>query len=164
MIQGILKEASLILTALTLNICILNTYALSQEPEIEKLKQIFANWKSSDAFQQFWDNRSYTLKQQTVDISLKTADSLVLYKKKQRAKETEGLDNDGLLVYQKQVMDDQDQQVEQFSALLARQKQLGFAIGDELETQNEILDELDAGVDRTGLKLKFASKKLVTIK
>ncbi|KAG2217413.1 hypothetical protein INT45_004871 [Circinella minor] len=85
----------------------------------------------------------------------------------QRAKETEvtrGLDNDGLLVYQKQVMDDQDQQVEQFSALLARQKQLGFAIGDELETQNEILDELDAGVDRTGLKLKFASKKLVTIK
>ena len=85
----------------------------------------------------------------------------------QRAKETEvtrGLDNDGLLNYQKQVMDDQDQQVEQFSALLARQKQLGFAIGDELETQNEILDELDAGVDRTGLKLKFASKKLATIK
>ncbi|KAI9252980.1 hypothetical protein BDA99DRAFT_177092 [Phascolomyces articulosus] len=85
----------------------------------------------------------------------------------QRAKETEitrGLDNDGLLEYQKQVMDDQDQQVEQFSALLAQQKQLGFAIGDELETQNEILDELDAGVDRTGLKLKFASKKLGTIK
>ncbi|KAG2227186.1 hypothetical protein INT45_008430 [Circinella minor] len=85
----------------------------------------------------------------------------------QRAKETEvtrGLDNDGLIDYQKQVMDDQDQQVEQFSALLARQKQLGFAIGDELETQNEILDELDAGVDRTGLKLKFASKKLATIK
>ncbi|KAI8141323.1 Phox homologous domain-containing protein [Fennellomyces sp. T-0311] len=85
----------------------------------------------------------------------------------QMAKETEvtrGLDNDGLLQYQNQVMTDQDQQIEQFSALLARQKQLGFAIGDELETQNQILDELDGDVDRTALKLKFASKKLATIK
>lgn len=85
----------------------------------------------------------------------------------QLAKETEetrGLDNDGLVQYQQQVMKDQDLQVEQFSALLARQRQLGLAIGDELETQNQILDELDADVDRTGLKLKFANKKLATIK
>ncbi|KAI9315107.1 Phox homologous domain-containing protein [Dichotomocladium elegans] len=83
------------------------------------------------------------------------------------AKETEitrGLDNEGLLQYQQEVMNDQDMQVEQFSALLARQKQLGLAIGDELEVQNQILDELDADVDRTGTKLKFANKKLATIK
>ncbi|KAI9484487.1 Phox homologous domain-containing protein, partial [Zychaea mexicana] len=81
----------------------------------------------------------------------------------QKAKETEvtrGLDNDGLIQYQQEVMQEQDTQVEQFSALLARQKQLGFAIGDELETQNQILDELDGDVDRTALKLKFANKKL----
>ncbi|KAL1928324.1 hypothetical protein VTP01DRAFT_2680 [Rhizomucor pusillus] len=84
-----------------------------------------------------------------------------------KAKETEitrGLDNDGLLRYQQQIMEDQDQQVEQFSALLARQKQIGLAIGDELEVQNQILDELDGDVDRTALKLKFANKKLATIK
>ncbi|KAG0743486.1 hypothetical protein G6F57_009733 [Rhizopus arrhizus] len=90
------------------------------------------------------------------------------FKKQQAlAQETEvtrGLDNDGLLVYQQQLMDDQDQQVEQFSTILARQKQLGVTIGHELETQNQMLDELDADVDRTQTKLKFANKKLQKIK
>ncbi|KAI9248034.1 hypothetical protein BDA99DRAFT_251948 [Phascolomyces articulosus] len=78
--------------------------------------------------------------------------------------ETRGLDNEGLMQYQQQVMQDQDQQVEQFSAILSRQRQLGLAIGDELETQNQVLDELDSGVDRTNVKLKFAKKKLGAIK
>ncbi|KAI8144789.1 hypothetical protein BJV82DRAFT_643984 [Fennellomyces sp. T-0311] len=78
--------------------------------------------------------------------------------------ETRGLDNEGLMAYQQQVMSDQDQQVEQFSAILARQRQLGYAIGDELEAQNQVLDELDSGVDRTNVKLKFAKKKLGAIK
>ncbi|CEP10513.1 hypothetical protein [Parasitella parasitica] len=88
-------------------------------------------------------------------------------RQKQMAKETEatrGLDNEGLLVYQNQIMGDQDQQVQQFGAILARQKQLGIAIGHELETQNQILDELDGDVDRTQTKLKFANKKLQKIK
>jgi regulator of vacuolar morphogenesis len=88
-------------------------------------------------------------------------------RQKQMAKETEvtrGLDNEGLLVHQQQIMDDQDQQVQQFGAILARQKQLGISIGHELETQNQILDELDGDVDRTQTKLKFANKKLNKIK
>ncbi|KAI7898037.1 Phox homologous domain-containing protein [Cokeromyces recurvatus] len=86
---------------------------------------------------------------------------------RQKAQETEmtrGLDNDGLLTYQNQIMSDQDQQIQQFGAILARQKQLGIAIGHELETQNQILDELDSDVDRTQTKLKFANKKLQKIK
>ncbi|KAI8087931.1 Phox homologous domain-containing protein [Gilbertella persicaria] len=89
------------------------------------------------------------------------------FQKQQQQKETEitrGLDNQGLLVHQQDLMKDQDQQVQQFSAILARQKQLGISIGHELETQNQVLDELDADVDRTQTKLKFASKKLQKIK
>ncbi|KAG2199629.1 hypothetical protein INT46_010556 [Mucor plumbeus] len=88
-------------------------------------------------------------------------------RQKQITKETEetrGLDNEGLLVYQNQIMGDQDQQVQQFGAILARQKQLGISIGHELETQNQILDELDGDVERTHTKLKFANKKLQKIK
>ncbi|KAI9319658.1 Phox homologous domain-containing protein [Dichotomocladium elegans] len=84
----------------------------------------------------------------------------------QQSRETEttrGRDNEGLLQYQQEVMNEQDAQIEQFSDLLARQKQLGLAIGDELDAQNQLLDELDANVDRTALKLKFADKKLGTI-
>lgn len=87
--------------------------------------------------------------------------------KEQLAKETEvtrGLDNEGLLLYQQQIMGDQDDQVQQFEAILARQKQLGISIGHELETQNQILDELDADVGRTQTKLKYANKKLQKIK
>ncbi|KAI8334053.1 hypothetical protein BD560DRAFT_414808 [Blakeslea trispora] len=89
------------------------------------------------------------------------------FRQQQKAQETEvtrGLDNEGLVVHQQQLMDDQDQQIQQFSAILARQKQLGISIGHELETQNQILDELDADVDRTQTKLKFANKKLQKIK
>lgn len=88
-------------------------------------------------------------------------------KKDQLAKETEvtrGLDNEGLLLNQQQIMGDQDQQVQQFGSILARQKQLGITIGQELETQNQILDELDGDVGRTQTKLKFANKKLQKIK
>ncbi|KAI8976436.1 hypothetical protein BDB01DRAFT_802833 [Pilobolus umbonatus] len=88
-------------------------------------------------------------------------------RQKQLAKESEvtrGLDNEGLLTHQQQLMEDQDDQVKQFSAILARQKQIGIGIGHELETQNQILDELDADVDRTQTKLKFANKKLQKIK
>ncbi|KAI8086430.1 uncharacterized protein BX664DRAFT_157495 [Halteromyces radiatus] len=89
------------------------------------------------------------------------------FKQNQLAKETEvtrGLDNEGIVKYQQQLMEDQDQQVEQFSAILNRQKQVGYAIGDELETQNQLLDELDRDVGRTQTKLKFANKKLGKIK
>ncbi|ORY95089.1 hypothetical protein BCR43DRAFT_495129 [Syncephalastrum racemosum] len=78
--------------------------------------------------------------------------------------QTRGLDNEGLMQHQQQIMADQDDQVEHFNAILARQKQLGIAIGDELETQNQVLDELDNDVGRTHTKLKFAKKKLGTIK
>ncbi|KAG0164177.1 hypothetical protein DFQ30_010392 [Apophysomyces sp. BC1015] len=87
--------------------------------------------------------------------------------KAELAKETEmtrGLDNDGLLGHQQQLMSDQDQQVEQFSAILSRQKQLGLAISDELETQNQILEELDGDIGRTQTKLKFSHKKLANMK
>ncbi|KAI9481435.1 MAG: hypothetical protein EXX96DRAFT_566708 [Benjaminiella poitrasii] len=87
--------------------------------------------------------------------------------KQQQIQETEatrGLDNEGLLTFQNQIMSDQDQQVQQFGAILARQKQLGIAIGHELETQNQVLDELDNDVDRTQTKLKFTNKKLQKIK
>jgi regulator of vacuolar morphogenesis len=89
------------------------------------------------------------------------------FKQNQLAKETEvtrGLDNEGIVHYQQQLMEDQDQQVEQFSAILNRQKQLGYAIGDELETQNQMLDELDRDGGRTQTKMKFANKKLAKIK
>ncbi|CAO3674086.1 unnamed protein product [Umbelopsis ramanniana] len=87
--------------------------------------------------------------------------------RRQQGRETEqtrGVDNEGLLKLQQQMMDDQDSQVEQFSSILNRQRQVGYAIGQELENQNQLLEELDSDLDRTQVKLKFANKKLNKIK
>ncbi|RUS21166.1 hypothetical protein BC937DRAFT_93421 [Endogone sp. FLAS-F59071] len=82
----------------------------------------------------------------------------------QETKATRGLDNQGLLTLQWQLMQDQDSQIEQFSSVLARQKHLGMAIGEELETQNQLLEDLDNDVGRTQDKLRFAAKRLNKIK
>lgn len=108
------------------------------------------------------------MKEQVIGVGKRAFGAAAVQRKKEQlAKETEvtrGLDNEGLLLNQQQIMGDQDQQVQQFGSILARQKQLGISIGHELENQNQLLDELDGDVGRTQTKLKFANKKLQKIK
>ncbi|KAG0260637.1 hypothetical protein DFQ27_003433 [Actinomortierella ambigua] len=77
--------------------------------------------------------------------------------------QTRGLDNEGLLMLQKEQMQRQDDHIEQFSAILQRQKHIGLAIGQELDNQIQLLDDLDRDVDRTTLKLGIVSKKVTKI-
>jgi regulator of vacuolar morphogenesis len=70
------------------------------------------------------------------------------------------LDDRGLLKLQEQEMEQQDSQLSQLSTILRRQKQLGQAIGNELATQIEMLDDLDNDVDRVRGKLASANRQL----
>ncbi|KAJ3037005.1 hypothetical protein HDV00_002137 [Rhizophlyctis rosea] len=74
--------------------------------------------------------------------------------------QTRPLDNSGLVQLQRQQMDDQDQNLEALSSVIRRQKQIGMAIGNELDLQNQLLGELDEGVDRTKRNLANVGKKL----
>ncbi|RIA97208.1 hypothetical protein C1645_752766 [Glomus cerebriforme] len=78
--------------------------------------------------------------------------------------QTRGLDNDGLINLQKQTMEEQDHHIEQFSAILSRHKHIGLAIGQELDYQNQLLNELDEDLDRTSDKLRFTTRKMNSIK
>ncbi|KZP31287.1 Phox-like protein [Athelia psychrophila] len=80
--------------------------------------------------------------------------------KPQETEVTRPLDGQGLLQLQKQQMDEQDSQVSQLTTILQRQKHLGMAIGSELESQIEMLDDLSNNVDRVGDKLGAAKKQL----
>ncbi|KAI0038660.1 syntaxin [Auriscalpium vulgare] len=73
---------------------------------------------------------------------------------------TRPLDDHGLLQLQSTQMEQQDTQLAQLSAILARQKQLGSAIGQEIAIQNELLDDLTNEVDRVGGKLTSAKKQM----
>ena len=77
--------------------------------------------------------------------------------------QTRNLDNQGLVQLQKEEMTVQDEQLEQLMSVLKRQGQIGQAIGDELDYQNKLLEDLDADVDRTRAKLKKTGKTLVKV-
>jgi len=73
---------------------------------------------------------------------------------------TRPLDDEGIYHLQQQQITQQDDQLNQLTAILRRQKQLGIAIGNEVEEEIAMLDELDANVDKFGNKLGKAKKQL----
>jgi regulator of vacuolar morphogenesis len=77
--------------------------------------------------------------------------------------ETKELDNGGVLQLQKQKMADQDLDVEELRKIVARQKELGIAINQELEVQNEMLRMVDEDVDRVQGKINIAKKRVSKI-
>ncbi|KAJ7340166.1 Syntaxin-8 [Desmophyllum pertusum] len=54
---------------------------------------------------------------------------------------------------QQQVIAEQDQGLEALSGILQRQKFMGQAISDEVDTQNEIIDDIDNRMDHTNQRL-----------
>ncbi|GLB36207.1 putative protein with phoX homologous domain, present in p47phox and p40phox [Lyophyllum shimeji] len=82
---------------------------------------------------------------------------------KQPPKETDQtrpLDDHGLLGLQQLQMQEQDQQLAQITTILQRQKQLGIAIGNEVGSQIELLDDLSNNVDRVGGKLAATNRQM----
>jgi regulator of vacuolar morphogenesis len=72
--------------------------------------------------------------------------------------ETRPLDDRGLLQLQKQKVEQQDQQLNNLSAVLQRQMHIGVAIHTEIGEQNKILDELNSDVDRVQGKIGTAKR------
>jgi regulator of vacuolar morphogenesis len=73
---------------------------------------------------------------------------------------TRELDNHGVLQLQKEEMQNQDLAVDQLTAIIRRQREMGEQIHEEVEYQIRVLDELDNDVDRTGAKLKVANNRI----
>ncbi|KAH6720070.1 Phox homologous domain-containing protein [Leptodontidium sp. MPI-SDFR-AT-0119] len=73
---------------------------------------------------------------------------------------TRELDNEGVVQLQKQMMQDQDLDVEELAKIVRRQKEMGLAIHGELELQNEMLKRVDEDVDRVGRKIEVAKKRV----
>ncbi|KAI9484427.1 hypothetical protein BDB00DRAFT_774968 [Zychaea mexicana] len=59
-----------------------------------------------------------------------------------------------------QTRTDQDNNLDDLSDAIRRQRELGLMIGDELETHVQLIDETEEMVDRTDQRLKRAKKKL----
>ncbi|MCJ1230965.1 hypothetical protein MMC12_007640 [Toensbergia leucococca] len=76
---------------------------------------------------------------------------------------TRALDNQGVLQLQKQLIQDQDEDVMVLAQAVSRQKELGIAIQEELQVQNEMLGMLDEDVTRVQGKIDVAKKRVAKI-
>lgn len=74
--------------------------------------------------------------------------------------QTRALDNHGVLRLQKQLMQEQDEDVNVLAQAVARQKELGIQIQEELEIQSEMLGMLDEDVTRVQGKMDVARKRI----
>ena len=73
---------------------------------------------------------------------------------------TRALDNQGVLRLQKQMMQEQDEDVMVLARAVARQRELGMQIQEELVVQNEMLGMLDEDVTRVQGKMDVARKRI----
>ena len=70
------------------------------------------------------------------------------------------MSNQQIHAYHNQVLSDQDSQLDTLSESIGRQRHLSMQIGDELEGQVALLDEVDRGVDRHQGRLDGARRRL----
>ncbi|KAJ5888428.1 hypothetical protein N7495_008469 [Penicillium taxi] len=81
----------------------------------------------------------------------------VLGKETERTRE---LDNKGVLQLQQETMQAQDASVDELLKIIIRQRELGTAIHEELEVQNELLKMTDEDTNRLQTKLDIGKKRI----
>jgi regulator of vacuolar morphogenesis len=73
---------------------------------------------------------------------------------------TRALDDHGVLQLQNEQMQQQDDVIGALAQVVKRQKEIGLAIGNELDTQNHMLNQITDSVDKVDGGLKTADKKM----
>jgi len=77
---------------------------------------------------------------------------------------TRELDNTGVLQLQKQIMHEQDEDVMTLGKTVAKLKDMGIMINEELAIQNEMLGVIDQDVDRVQGKVNVARRRIQEIR
>lgn len=70
------------------------------------------------------------------------------------------LSNQQIHEYHRQVIQDQDDQLDVLGQSLGRQRMIGIQMGSEIEEQNEMLDDVERGMDRHTNLLDRAGRRL----
>lgn len=78
--------------------------------------------------------------------------------------DTSNLNNQQIHAHHAQILQDQDSQLDQLGESIGRQHQLSIQIGDELEGQVALLDDVDEHVDRHQGRLSTARRRLDKIR
>ncbi|XP_048761035.2 syntaxin-8-like [Ostrea edulis] len=67
--------------------------------------------------------------------------------------EYEGMDNHGIAQQQKTIIQEQDRGLESLSKVISRQKEMAIDIGNEVDIQNDLIDDIGDHMDQTKERL-----------
>jgi len=82
------------------------------------------------------------------------------YRDEPEGPEQTGMDNQQIHEHHKQVLRDQDDQLDTLAQSVGRQRILGIQMGNEFDEQAELLEDVERGVDRHSSTLDRAKKRL----
>lgn len=77
--------------------------------------------------------------------------------------QTAELDNRGLILMQRELMRDQDDQLEDLSTLVSSTKHISLAIGEEVGLQNRLLEDLEHDMETSEWRIKTATKRALDL-
>lgn len=84
------------------------------------------------------------------------------YRDEPEAPNQTDMDNQQIHDYHKQVLRDQDDQLDVLGQSIGRQRMLGIQMGNEIDEQNVMLEDVESGVDRHSNTLDRAQRRLTT--
>ncbi|THU46256.1 hypothetical protein C4D60_Mb09t03030 [Musa balbisiana] len=76
---------------------------------------------------------------------------------------TSGLDNQGIVALQRQVMREQDEGLEKLEETVLSTKHIALAVNEELDLHTRLIDDLDEHVDVTDSRLQRVQKRLAIL-
>mmetsp|Transcript_24706 Transcript_24706/g.84508 ORF Transcript_24706/g.84508 Transcript_24706/m.84508 type:complete len:228 (-) Transcript_24706:19-702(-) len=76
----------------------------------------------------------------------------------QETARTAGRDERGLLAMQREMMDEQDEEIDELSRLVSSTKNIALTVNEELDLHNRLLDDLEDDVDHTYARLRKGIK------
>ncbi|XP_027329226.1 syntaxin-51-like isoform X2 [Abrus precatorius] len=76
---------------------------------------------------------------------------------------TVGLDNNGVVGLQRQIMKEQDEGLEKLEETVASTKHIALAVNEELDLHTRLIDDLDQHVDVTDSRLRRVQKNLAVL-
>ncbi|TYI13051.1 syntaxin-51 [Gossypium arboreum] len=76
---------------------------------------------------------------------------------------TVGVDNSGLVGLQRQIMKEQDEDLEKLEETIVSTKHIALAVNEELDLQTRLIDDLDQHVDVSDSRLRRVQKNLAVL-
>ncbi|KAJ6834901.1 syntaxin-52-like isoform X1 [Iris pallida] len=125
------------------------------EKELNKCKDMLSNLRSKAKQMGSTLNMSnFASREDLLGRSKRSADEI---------DRTAGLDNHGIVGFQRQVMKEQDQGLEKLEETVFSTKHIALAVNEELDLHTRLIGDLDQHVDSTDSRLQRVQKRLAIL-